>query len=279
MNERYYWLKLKRDFFKRHDIRIIESMPNGKDYILFYLKLLCESVDHDGNLRFSEQIPYNEDMLATITDTNVDIVRSAIKIFSELGMMEIMDDGTYFMAEVERMIGSAANNENAKRQQRFRDRKKQLALQERYDDVTKSNESKSKRIEKELIEETDVSSICAAEQQVAAAPAVANLPLLDGTEYGVTQEEMDEWISLYPAVDVPQEFRAMRGWLNGNPKNRKTPKGIKRFINGWLAREQNRARPPGGGIANDGHERNSRGGAGRDSSPSRKYNIQGRDLG
>ena len=78
----YYWLKLKRDFFKRHDIRIIETMPNGKDYILFYLKLLCESVDHEGNLRFSDQIPYNEDMLATITNTNVDVVRIAIKILT-----------------------------------------------------------------------------------------------------------------------------------------------------------------------------------------------------
>ena len=75
---RYYWIKLKRDFFKRHDIRIIEEMQNGKDYILFYLKLLCESVDHDGNLRFSEQIPYSEQMLSVITNTNLDIVRSAI---------------------------------------------------------------------------------------------------------------------------------------------------------------------------------------------------------
>ena len=105
-DNRYYWLKLKRDFFKRHDIRIIEAMPNGKDYILFYLKLLCESIDHDGNLRFSEKIPYSETMLATLTDTNVDIVRSAIKVFSELGMMEVLDDGTYFMSEVERLVGS-----------------------------------------------------------------------------------------------------------------------------------------------------------------------------
>ena len=105
-DKKYYWLKLKRDFFKRHDIRIIESMPNGKDYLLFYLKLLCESVDHEGNLRFSESIPYNENMLATITDTNVDIVRSAVKVFTELGMMEVMDDGTYYMTEVNKMIGS-----------------------------------------------------------------------------------------------------------------------------------------------------------------------------
>ena len=105
-DKRYFWLKLKRDFFKRHDIQIIEAMPNGKDYILFYLKLLCESVDHEGNLRFSEQIPYNAEMLATITNTNVDVVRSAVKIFSELHMMDILDDGTYFMNEVQKMIGS-----------------------------------------------------------------------------------------------------------------------------------------------------------------------------
>ena len=141
---RFYWLKLKRDFFKRHDIRIIETMPNGKEYILFYLKLLCESVDHDGNLRFSDQIPYSEQMLSTITNTNVDIVRSAIKIFTELGMMDIYDDGTYFMNEVDRMIGSAVDNDNANRQRRFRERQKALALSNSYADVTKNNESKSK---------------------------------------------------------------------------------------------------------------------------------------
>lgn len=117
-DKRYYWLKLKRDFFKRHDIQIIESMPNGKDYILFYLKLLCESVDHEGNLRFSEQIPYNEEMLSVITHTNIDIVRSAIEIFSKLNMMEIMDDGTYYMSEVQKMIGSETYWAEAKRKQR-----------------------------------------------------------------------------------------------------------------------------------------------------------------
>ena len=99
---KFYWLKLKRDFFKRHDIRIVESMPNGKEYILFYLKLLCESVDHEGALRFSESIPYNADMLATITETNVDTVKSAIQIFTKLGMMEMLDDGTLYMLEVQK---------------------------------------------------------------------------------------------------------------------------------------------------------------------------------
>ena len=120
MASRYYWLKLKRDFFKRHDIQIIEAMPNGKDYILFYLKLLCESVDHDGNLRFSDEIPYNEEMLATITRTDVDVVRSAVKIFTGLKMMEVMDDGTFYMSEVEKMLGSETTWAEKKRRQRLK---------------------------------------------------------------------------------------------------------------------------------------------------------------
>lgn len=150
-DKKYYWLKLKRDFFKRHDIRIIESMPNGKDYILFYLKLLCESVDHNGNLRFSEQIPYNEDMLATITNTNVDVVRSAIKIFTELGMMDIMDDGTFFMSEVQKMIGS--ETEWAEKKRLYREKQKALPVIE--DNVlTMSDKSKSIEIEIEKEKES-----------------------------------------------------------------------------------------------------------------------------
>lgn len=117
-NKRYYWLKLDKDFFKRHDIKIVESMKNGKDYILFYLKLLCESTSHEGYLRFSPAIPYSEDMLATVTDTNIDVVRSAIKIFTTLGMMRVMDDGTLYLEQVEKMIGSETGAAVRKRQER-----------------------------------------------------------------------------------------------------------------------------------------------------------------
>lgn len=104
-------------------------MQNGKDYLLFYLKLLCESVDHDGNLRFSDQIPYSEDMLSTITNTNIDIVRNAINIFTSLGMMEILDDGTLFMSEVQRMMGSETYWAEKKREQRKLDNVQTLSIE------------------------------------------------------------------------------------------------------------------------------------------------------
>lgn len=120
--KKYYWLKLKRDFFKRHDVRIIEQMPNGKDYILFYLKLLLESIDHEGALRFSETIPYNEQMLSVITDTNVDIVKAAMSLFVELGMVEILEDSTIYMNEVQKLIGSETSAARRMRNKREREK-------------------------------------------------------------------------------------------------------------------------------------------------------------
>ena len=67
----------------------------------------------------------------------------------------------------------------------------------------------------------------------------AELPLNDNTTYAVTREEADEYARLYPAVDVMQELRNMRGWCLSNPQKRKTRSGIKKFINGWLSRAQN----------------------------------------
>jgi predicted phage replisome organizer len=116
--EKYYWFKLKDDFFKRHDIKIIKSMPNGKDYVIFYLQLLCESLSHNGKLRFNEEIPYSEEMLSVITDTNIDIVRSAMKLFVQLKIIDIMDDQTIYMTKLQNMVGSTTVGAEKKKLQR-----------------------------------------------------------------------------------------------------------------------------------------------------------------
>lgn len=135
----FYWLKLQKDFFKQNNIRIIEAMPNGKEYVLFYMKLLCEGLSHDGILCYKESIPYNEEMLSAITNTNIDIIRSAVKLFSSMGLLELLDDGTYYLREVEEMTGKCSNNSNANRQRRFREKQKQELLAEHNATVTKRN--------------------------------------------------------------------------------------------------------------------------------------------
>lgn len=142
-----YWLKLDKDFLKSSQIKVIKNMPNGKDYVIFYLALMLESVETIGHLRFSNLVPYNEEMLASVTDTNVDIVRTAVKIFESLGLMEILDDGTIYMTQVAEMTGK--ESESAERVRRYRlKQKQQLALQGNGNvtnsngNVTNSNDNK-----------------------------------------------------------------------------------------------------------------------------------------
>ena len=125
-DKRYFWLKLDKDFFTRADIRVIEGMPNGKEYVYFYIKLLCESTSHGGNLRFSEEVAYTEDMLASVTNMNVDIVRSALKVLQSLKLVIIGDDLTIHMTEVPKMIDSATGQTLRKQEAKTR----QLSLLE-----------------------------------------------------------------------------------------------------------------------------------------------------
>lgn len=71
-------------------------------------------------------------------------------------------------------------------------------------------------------------------------PVIISLPLNDKTEYGVTQNYINQLVELYPAVDVMQELRYMKGWCDSKPRKCKTRDGIKRFITGWLKRAQDK---------------------------------------
>ena len=73
--------------------------------------------------------------------------------------------------------------------------------------------------------------------------AVYELILNDGTYYPVYTQEIQKYRKLYPAVDIDQEFRKMIGWLDTHHSNRKTKRGINKFINGWISRAQDSARP------------------------------------
>lgn len=149
---KYFWLKLDRGFFKRHDIQIIESMPNGKDYILFYMKLLLESIDHEGMLRFNDCIPYDDTMLAVITRTNIDIVRTAIKILTNLNLMEVLDDKSIYMKETQKMLGES---KSTLRVQAYRERQKVLSITNETDMKRFSNVTETEN-ETELEKELDI---------------------------------------------------------------------------------------------------------------------------
>ncbi|MFQ7409300.1 hypothetical protein [Erysipelatoclostridium ramosum] len=78
--------------------------------------------------------------------------------------------------------------------------------------------------------------------EIATEPPVIEFILNDKTYYPITQKQVDKWSELYPNVDIMQQLRKMCGWLDANPRNRKTKGGILKFVNGWLAREQDKPR-------------------------------------
>jgi uncharacterized protein YdaU (DUF1376 family) len=82
-----------------------------------------------------------------------------------------------------------------------------------------------------------VFNICA--EPSATTPSIT-LTLNNKTEFPIFDHQIAEWQELYPAADVRQELRNMRGWLLANPQKRKTKSGILRFVTSWLAKEQNR---------------------------------------
>lgn len=117
---KFYWLKLKRDFFKRHDIHILNGMEYGREIVLFYIKLMLESVDHEGELRFSKKLPYTNPMLANLTDTPESIVDNAMEVLQELKLVEIIEDGTIVLPQVMDMIGF--ETDWAKKKKEYRDK-------------------------------------------------------------------------------------------------------------------------------------------------------------
>lgn len=149
---RYYWLKLQENFFERDEIKIIEAMPNGKDYILFYLKLMLKSINDSGRLVFKNTIPYTPEMLSTITGTNIDVVRVAVDTFIGLGLMEKLDDGALFMSEVNKMLGTETTYAQKKRE--YRAEKKMSGLLPDKSKTKKDNVRQEIDIEIDIDKET-----------------------------------------------------------------------------------------------------------------------------
>lgn len=74
-----------------------------------------------------------------------------------------------------------------------------------------------------------------------ALPPAAELELVDGTLFQISQKDVASLSTAYPDVEVLQQLREMEIWTQANPQNRKTARGIKRFVCSWLSREQDKA--------------------------------------
>ena len=92
-------------------------------------------------------------------------------------------------------------------------------------------------IDKNSIDKNSIDNTICSEQNAHSLEFIS-LPLNDKTNFSISEDEVNKYQELYPNVDVVQELRNMKGWLDANPTKRKTKRGINRFVNGWLQRKQ-----------------------------------------
>lgn len=125
MAKRYYWLKLKEDFFDEDTINWIEEQENGKEYVLFYLKLCLKSLKTDGTLIRNVGdmlIPYDTKKLSQMTNTDFDTVAIAMKLFEKIGLIQVLDNGEIFIKQLKEMVGSETDKAALMRKKRANDK-------------------------------------------------------------------------------------------------------------------------------------------------------------
>lgn len=97
-------------------------------------------------------------------------------------------------------------------------------------------------IGKDSIDKSSINTTCPEPEPAPDRKQVISLTLNDKSEYWIYGDQVEQWSELFPAVDIMQELRKMKSWLDSNPNRRKTKRGILRFVNSWLSKEQDRPR-------------------------------------
>jgi len=158
--KRYFWLQLKEDFFDDDTMAYIEDQPNGKEYALIYLKMCLKSLKLDGYLKRvvgNTIIPYDIPTLAKLVNSNVDTVRVAMKMFEQIGLINILDSGEIYMNQIEEMIGSETEAAKQKRLERAKTENATLSQDSRKNVAQSKSKSKSLEIEKDIEKQPETS--------------------------------------------------------------------------------------------------------------------------
>lgn len=176
-NKKYYYLRLKDNFFDSDELKILESMKDGYLYSNILLKLYLRSLKNDGKLVVNDRIPYNAEMLASVTGHQIGTVKQALSIFKDLGLIDVLENGAIYMLDIQNFIGRGSSEADRKREYRQRietDRtnvrqisdktppeieleiEKELEIE--LDSSAKSTTTKRKRFEKPTI--SDIKQYC-----------------------------------------------------------------------------------------------------------------------
>lgn len=106
-NKKYFYMKVKDNFYDSNEIIALESLPDGVLYSNILMKMYLKSLKQEGKLMINEFIPMDSNTLAQIVRQPQAVVEKAIDIFKQLKLIDILDDGAIYMLNIQNYIGKS----------------------------------------------------------------------------------------------------------------------------------------------------------------------------
>lgn len=236
-NKRYYWLKLKEDFFEDKQIKYLRSLPSGDALVISYLKMQLKSLKTEGFIKYDSVLPSNIEELALILDEDVNTIKLMIAALQKVNAIEILDDGSFYMLAMQNLIGS--EGQSAERVRAFREKNKQKALQCNTD-VTKCNTEIDKEIDKDIELDIDIEKEYKKEKKNNKTKKEQEKKIHFAEFVSMTNAEYDKLVSTHGKEFTDQCITILDNYKGSNGK---TYKSDYRAILSWVVDKVNNLKP------------------------------------
>lgn len=117
-NKKYYWLKLKSDFFEEKYVKALRKLPQGDSLTIVYLKMQLKSLKTEGIIKYEGILPNSISELSLVLDEDENIVQLAVSALLKFGIIEQWENDTLYMRAMQQLIGS--ETDSAERVRRHR---------------------------------------------------------------------------------------------------------------------------------------------------------------
>lgn len=208
-DKKYYYLKLKENFFDREEITVIESMPNGYKYSNILLKMYLKALKREGKLMVTDYIPYNLQSLSAVVKHDEDTVRTAIELFKDFKLIEVLDNGQIYMNEIQNFVGQSSTEADRKRQYRNKiDQQKELNELPEWTNSGTSNGQMSGQIERQTSRQMSLEKVENGTNvgQMSGQNSDKNPPEI---EYRVRDKELEIELNIIPYQGIMEIYNSM----------------------------------------------------------------------
>ena len=227
------WIKILTEMFDDEKIKLIEVIPEADMVLIIWIKLLtlAGKKNMNGYIFLTENIPYTDEMLATLFGRPVNTIRLALDTFKKFGMINYNDEGQIKISNWEKHQNiegmEKIKEQNRLRQKKFREKP---ALSP---PTTPIKEEEIDKIRVDKIRLDKIRGITLHNVTTNGGKLIFNY--LTKNWENITKDDIKDWSIINPNCDINITLEVMRQWLidhKDHPKKR-----FRKFIVGWIERD------------------------------------------